>query len=233
MHSAVKTRKGKGVKQTGRYRIATAGLAIGILIFTANGYGAVASQQSSTASTESEWQQLGETFSASTETAPVVIEGDVFVLPSSGVELVIGPSFESDAPAEGEVEDQIIVTTPDLVGAVAVIANVGTPSTTYEAYLGGFSESMESVDLVDLQEDDGTVIAVHRVVNGGLTSYMVISVDAFAVSGHHLIEVVIVDADGVGDALELMNSGITIDGVPMFATLDAAAIVEIVEQDAQ
>lgn len=219
------------MKQTLRFRIATAGLAMGLLLSTATTFEVMAGQQTSTA-TESEWQQLGEAFSAPVDTAPVVIEGDVFVLPSSGVELVVGGSFEADAPAEGEVEDQVIVTSPGVVGAVAVIANNGSAAATYDAYLGGFSESMDRVELVDLQEDEGQVIAVNRVENRGETQYMVISVDAFAVSGHHVIEVMITDADGVGDALELMNAGITIDGVPMFVTIDAAAIVDIVEQDA-
>lgn len=233
MRSETRSRKGNGVKQTLRLRVSSAGLALGLLLSSATTYGAVAYQQTSSASAESEWQQLGEEFAAPADTAQVVIDGDVFVLPSSGVELVVGPAFEADAPAEGEVADQVIVTSPGVVGAVAVISSFGKPFATYDAYVGGFSESMDSVELVDLQEDTGKVTAVHRVVNGGETQYMVISVNAFAVDGYHVIEVMITDADGVADALALLNSGITIDGVPMFATIDAAAIVQIVEQDAQ
>lgn len=233
MRSVTRSRKGNGVKQTLRLRIASAGLAMGLLLSTATTYGAVAYQQSSSASAESEWQQLGEEFAAPADTAPVEIDGDVFVLPSSGVELVVGPAFEVDAPAEGEFEDQVIVTSPGVVGGVALFSSFGQPSTTYEAFLEGFSGSVDSVEVIDLQEDEGKITAVHRIMKGSETQYMVITVNAFVVTGYHVLEVMVSDADEFADALALLSSGITIDGVPMFATIDTAAIVEIVEQDAQ
>lgn len=198
---------------------------LALLLFSASAIGAVAQQA------DSPWTALGTEFAGGGEEGSSTIEGDTYVLPSSGVEVTIGAGVESDNPAAGEVEDQIIVNAPDGLGAVAIIPSVNSPARTLEAYMGGFAESMDSVEDLDVNATRDHATAVYRVETGASVSYLVISVDAETLSGYHIIEVVVGDSAGLEDLIAAVNTNVAIDGVPMFDALDVDTVLEIVAQD--
>lgn len=192
------------------------------------GLGSAAAHQGS----ESVWTELGAGFETPGNDAPAnQVVGDTYVLPSSGAEVVVGAGVSADDPAGSDVEDQVIVTSPDGLGAVAVITGIGRPVTTLDAYIGGFGESMDSVTEIDRHEDRFLATGIYRVVNGGQTTYLVISVDAATSPGNHIVQVVIAGAEVLDDQIALLRANVTIDGVPMFNELDETDMLEIVLQD--
>ena len=163
----------------------------------------------------------------SSDSAPQ-LEGDVYVLPSSGVEVVIGPGVTTDSSADTEVPDQIIIETDDGIGAIAVLDSLGTPLDILERYVEGFGESMDSVVEVDVQSSRNLATGIYRVETEGLSIYMFISVDGGAVDGYNVIEVVIADAADIGSSLVQMRENVTINGVPAFAHVVDEDVIDII-----
>lgn len=179
----------------------------------------------------STWTDLGVEFAGGETDSSADIVGDTYVLPSSGLEVVIGEGVDASDPTETDVQDQIIVSTSDGIGAVAAIPAIGFPARTLEAYVGGFGESMDSVEELDLQESRGLATGVYRVVSGGAVQYMVISVNAEVSPGNHVIEVVVAGANALEPLFEDLSANVSIDGVAMFADLDVEHALEIVAAD--
>lgn len=182
-------------------------------------------------SSGSSWIDLGVEFAGGESETSTNIVGDTYVLPSSGLEVVIGPGVEASDPTGTDVEDQIIVSTNDGIGAVAAIPAIGFPARTLEAYVGGFGESMDSVEELDMQESRELATGIYRVESDGVVQYMVISVNAEVSPGNHVIEVVVSDANGLESMFEDLGANISIDGVPMFSDFDTEHALEIVATD--
>ena len=168
--------------------------------------------------------------SESAEATPAVA-GDVFVLPGSGVEIVVGPGVTTDTTPDTEVPDQIIVETDAGLGALAVLDAVGSPLGILERYVGGFGETMDSVVQVEAQSSPDLATGVYRVETEGLTVYMFISVDADTIDGFMVIEVVVAGSADMEDSLLQIRENVTINGVPAFANVNEQDIVEIIARD--
>ena len=186
--------------------------------------------QTSAQSTGSDWTVLGSDYAGGNGATSTVV-GDTYVLPSSGVEVIIGEGVEADDPAGTDVEDQIVVYTPDGFGAVAAIPAVGHPVRSMEAYIGGFGESMDAVEELDLQENRERALGIYRVEDGGTTSYLVISVDAGSSPGNHIIEVAIAESESLEVLIADLTANVSIDGVAMFGALDVPGVMDIVARD--
>lgn len=163
--------------------------------------------------------------------ATSTITGDTYVLPSSGVEVIIADGVVVSDSGEGSVEDQIILETDAGIGAVAVIAAPGQPSLTLDRYVSGFAETMDEVVEVDVQSSTDVATGVYRVETSGLTLYMYISADTRPVSGFTVIEVVIADAGGMESSIVQMRDNVSIDGVQAFAGVDEAGVADTIRTD--
>lgn len=210
-------------------------LCLAVLCITAVGTtgGVVAHQRgdASPPATESggDWADLGTDFISPADTSGTTdIVGDMYVLPSSGAEVVVGDGVIASDPAESSFEDQVIVTLPDGIGAVAVVQGLGYPLNVLESYVGGFGESMDSVVEVDVQSDRYVATGLYQVDIGGQLVYLYISVDAASYPGHHLIQVVVVEGDSLADSIELLRANVAVNGIPMFADTDEHAVQDLV-----
>lgn len=194
--------------------------------------GVVAQQSNQESSATSEWQQLGAEFAAPVGGPnTVVIEGDTYLLPTSGAELIVGEGLLADEPAQAEFGDQLIVSTPDILGAVAIIETPGDTGGTLDAYVGGFEESMDAVSEIFRDEDTTLTTAIYHVENGSSIQYMFISVDAVTMPGFHIIEVLLADPEDMEAGFETMQANLTIDGVPVFSSVDVESVVSTVLED--
>lgn len=177
-----------------------------------------------------DWETLGAEFAGpATGTTTVAPDGEVFVLPATGTEVIVGDGVIADDPAESDFADQVIVELPGGIGAVAVIAGIGDPGATMEAYVGGFAESMDTVDPVELTGDDERATGLYRVESSGVVTWLYLSVDAVTSPGNQIIEVVVTEGPEMASSIVLLRENITINGTPMFATVDEAAVAAIVD----
>jgi hypothetical protein len=203
--------------------------------------GAVAAQYIETATpaaateeaTGGDWGNLASALTGgSTATrSTTAVSGDIYVLPSSGAEVVVADGVTVSESSEGDVEDQIIIETDDGIGAVAVLETTGQPVTTLERYVSGFAESMDDVVEVDVQSSADLATGVYRVETTGLSLYMYVSIDAQPLSGYVVIEVVIADAADIETSIVQMRENVTINGVAAFAEVNEADVAGIIRTD--
>jgi hypothetical protein len=178
------------------------------------------------------WSNLASALTgSSTAAATTTIAGDTYVLPSSGVEVVVADGVTVSESEEGEVEDQLIIETDDGLGAVAVLETQGQPVGTLDRYVSGFAETMDDVVEVDVQSSADLATGVYRVETTGLTLYMYISIDARPISGYVVIEVVIADAADMEASIVQMRESVTINGVAAFAAVNEADVANIIRTD--
>lgn len=184
---------------------------------------ASASQQSDA------WMELGEEFfgsSTSTETHTIV--GETFVLPASGTEVVIAEGVMADDPAGSDFEDQVIVSFPQGIGAVAVIPGLGSPETVMETYAGAFSESLDGGDVIDIQSDNKHAAGLYQVEVLGVSVFMYITVDTATLPGYILIQVAIAEVE-IADAISLLRENVTVNGLPMFIDVDEQTVQDMAD----
>lgn len=182
--------------------------------------------------TGGDWSSLAAALTGgSTVPATSTITGDTYVLPSSGVEVVVAEGVTVSESEEGNVEDQLIIETDSGIGAVAVLATSGQPEQTLENYVTGFAESMDDVVEVDVQVTPDTATGVYRVETSGLTLYMYISIDARPVSGYMVIEVVIADAADMEASIVQLRENVSINGVAAFEGVNEADVAGIIRSD--
>jgi hypothetical protein len=187
---------------------------------------------SSEATAGGDWSNLAAALTGgSTATTTSSITGDTYVLPSSGVEVVVADGVTVSESEEGTVEDQLIIETDDGIGAVSVLGTTGQPAQMLENYVTGFAESMDDVVEVDVQSTSDTATGVYRVETSGLTLYMYISVDAQPVSGYMVIEVVLADAADMEASIVQMRENVAINGIAAFAGVNEADVVRIIRSD--
>lgn len=154
------------------------------------------------------------------------VDGDVYVLPSSGAEVVIGADI-TITHEEGQVEDQLIFQNEFGIGAIAALGIVSAPEVVRDSYVEGFGGSMESVDVVEADESRSVATGIYVFVSNGLPLYMYISVDAATLPGHMIIEVFIGEPAKMAEGIALSRENISIDGVPMFEGLDEQEVEDI------
>ena len=167
----------------------------------------------------------------SSSTATPALTGQLFVLPGSGIEVVVGAGVTTDTTADTEVPDQIIVETDAGLGAIAVLDTFGDPTDTLESYVSGFGETMDSVVEVDVQSSRDLATGVYRVETEGITVYMYISVDASTIDDFMVIEVVVAGSADMESSMVQIRKNVTINGVPAFASVDEQDIAEIIARD--
>ena len=180
-----------------------------------------------------DWGNLlpGRGDTSATSTTPALV-GEVFVLPSSGVEVVVGSGVTTDTSADTEVPDQIIIETEEGLGAIAVLESFGRPSDILESYVGGFGETMDSVVEVNVESSRELATGIYRVETDGIVLYMYISVDAITIEDYMVIEVIIAGSTGMESSLQQMRENVTINGVPAFAAVNDQDVIEIITRDA-
>ncbi len=193
-----------------------------VLVFCVGGAASVAAYQSGDV-----WTELGENFagtSSGTETS--TITGDTYVLPSSGAEVVIAEGY---APEESDFEDQLIINTPQGMGAIGAVQGFGTPQSVMETYANAFGEELDGAEQIDAQGNREFASGLYSIDFLGVNMYMFITVDAVSTPGFHTIQVAIAEAD-IAAAITTFRGIISIDGQPMFAGIDEAEIQEMIDQ---
>lgn len=177
---------------------------------------------------ESDWADLGAAFFLSADEPDTAdITGEMYVLPSSGAEVVIGDGVSANDPAESDFEDQVIVTIPGGIGAIAVIQGLGYPAAVMEGYVSGFAGSMEDVVEIDVQTDRYLATGLYQINLDFDVVYLLISVDAATSPGAHIIQVVAVGDDSLAESISLLRANVSINGHRMFADIDEQAIQDL------
>lgn len=177
---------------------------------------------------ESDWADLGAAFFLSAdEPGTTDVTGETYVLPSSGAEVVIGDGVSANDPAESDFEDQVIVTIPGGIGAIAVIQGLGYPAGVMEGYVSGFGGSMENVVEIDVQTDRFLATGLYQISLDFDEVYLFISVDAATSPGEHIIQVVVVGDDSLAESISLLRANVSINGLHMFADIDEHAIQDL------
>lgn len=175
------------------------------------------------------WTELGEDFtgeSSNTETGTIV--GDTYVLPASGTEVVIAEGVTADDPAESDFEDQVIVSIPQGIGAIAVIPGLGSPQTVMETYADAFSETLDGAEVIDIQSDRQQASGIYLVDLLGISVIMYITVDTSTMPGYLTIQVAVAEAN-IAEAITLLRENVTVDGVPMFAGVDEQSVQDLAD----
>lgn len=159
------------------------------------------------------------------------VEGDVFVLPSSGAEVVVqsGVQLFSD---DVQVEDQIIFENEFGMGAIAVLGVPGAnPTEVRDNYVAGFGESMDSIDEVESDSTRKEATGIYVFESSGLPMYMYISVDGVTMPDYMVIEVFIAEPEKMADGIALSRENVSIEGVEMFKDIDEQEIEDVVVRD--
>ena len=159
------------------------------------------------------------------------VEGDVYVLPSSGAEVVVADGITVSA-AEAQVEDQIIFESEFGLGAIAVLRVPRVdPGTVRDNYVDGFGESMDSIDEVESNASRKEASGIYKFVSSGLPMYMFISVDGATIPGYMIIEVFVGEPDKMADGISLARENISVEGVEMFKDIDEQEIEDVVVRE--
>lgn len=197
-----------------------------------SGAGNVAAHQRGDASLPEDdggWTQLGIDFISPDEQPTSTITGETYVLPSTGTEVVVGPGVTADDPSTSSFEDQVILDIPGGLGAVAVIGGLGTSVEVMEAYVGGFAESADSVEAIDVQESRTISTGLYLVDIEGMPMYLFISVDAATSPGNFIIQVAVAITFDLDDSIVLLRENVLVDGAPMFNDVDEEEIQNLVD----
>lgn len=192
-----------------------------ILICAVSTPGTLVAQQN-----DNSWTELGENFdgtSPGSNEAP--LDGTTFVLPTSGAEVVLVEGLE---PEDTDVEDQIIVNTPQGMGAIGVLPALGSPQSVLETYATAFGESLDGAGQLHLESDEKFASGLYSVDLLGISMLMYITVDALAFPGYMTIQVAIAEADIAG-AIVTMRESVAINGVPMFSGVDEQEVQDIAD----
>lgn len=158
------------------------------------------------------------------------IEGDIFVLPSSGAEVVIADGVTVTSE-ETQVEDQIIFESDFGLGAIAVIGILSTPEDVRDNYVAGFGESMESIDEIEVDSARAEASGIYVFMQNGLPLYMYISVDGATMPGYMVIEVFIGEPDNMSEGIALSRDNITVSDVAMFSDIDEQQIEDVIVRE--
>lgn len=207
-------------------KLLTVALFLFCLAFPLNGV--VAHQRIDSAA---DWVELGKTFLDSSDVTDEPLSGDVYILPASGAEVVVGPDITADDPAESGFADQLLLNLPDghSIGAIAVIPGSDDPVQTLDAYMGGFEEEAGSVEEIDFESDGKVASAIYLVEFDTYTTAMFIVVDSATWPGNQIIQVVISETTLMEDSIVVLRDNISVDGVPMFMDVDEVEIAAIVQ----
>lgn len=163
------------------------------------------------------WSELGESFhGAPADSSESTLTGNTYVLPESGAEVVLADGLE---PEGSDFEDQIIVNTPQGMGAIAVLTGFGTPESVLETYANAFGDSLDGSSEIYLESNSEFASGLYAFEMIGLPMLMYITVDAVATPGYLTIEVAIAEAD-ISGAIVTMRDHVAINGVPMFDGVD-------------
>lgn len=207
-----------------------------LCIAAVSGVGQVAANQRGDASlpdadAEGGWIDLGIDFASPTEDSDTAdIVGDVYVLPSTGAEIVIADGVTASDPAESSFEDQVLMTFPGGIGAVAVISGFGQPVSTMEAYVGGFAESMDNAVEVDVQVNGQFAQGLYQIDVNRETVYLFIAVDTASFPGSHIIQVTVGPSDTIGESIALFRENVAVNGDRMFADINEQSVQDLVDQ---
>lgn len=170
------------------------------------------------------WVQLGERFErGSSGSAEASIEGTVFVLPTSGAEIVLAEGLEPEAT---DFEDQIIVNTPQGMGAIAVLQGLGSPQSVLETYATAFGDSLDGTEQIFIEADGQFASGLYTVDVLGISMILYITVDAAAFPGYLTIQVTIAESD-IAMAIVTMRENVAVNGVPMFTGIDEQDVQDI------
>lgn len=205
-----------------------------ILFFaTMSGAASVAASQRGDASlpTDSDgWTELGIEFISPVQQSSPAISGDTYVLPTSGTEVIVAEGVSATDPAETTFEDQVLLTIPGGIGAVAVLEGLGLPLGIMEAYVEGFAESMDNVEVIDIQSDRGQASGLYIVHSSGVPMTFYITVDAVTSPGNFIIQVAVTTTGDVDDAVALLRDNVLVDGLPMFDGVDEQELQDLVDE---
>lgn len=203
-----------------------------LCIASLGGVSSVAAHQRGDASLPTEedgWSEWGEVFYSSSQADQSTITGDTYILPSTGTVVVVSNGVEAQDPSESTFEDQVLLTTPGGIGAVAVIQGVGYPVSIMDAYVEGFAESMDNVEAIDVQEDRSQASGLYIVNMDGLSMQFYITVDAATMPGSFIIQVAVAATGDIDDSVALLRENVLVDGVPMFADVDEQALQRLLD----
>lgn len=195
---------------------------VAICVVAISGIGAVSAQQQGDV-----WADLGESFSgapARNEESQVV--GNTYVLPTSGAEVVLAEGLE---PEDSDFEDQVIVSIPQGMGAVAVIPGLGTPQSVMDAYATGFSESVEGLVEIDVQADQDFATGLYSVDLVGLSMFLFITVDSASFPGYMTIQVAVAERN-IADTIAFFRENIALEGQPVFSGIDEEEIQDMADE---
>lgn len=208
-------------------------LCLAVLCIAAiSGIGSVAAHQRGDASLPEDdggWTDLGIEFITPDEQTTATITGDTYVLPATGTEVIVGSGVTADDPATSGFEDQVIVDIPSGLGAVAVISGLGTSVDVMEAYVGGFAESAQTVETIDIQESRTISTGLYLIELEGLPLYFFIVVDAVSSPGNFIIQVAVSMNGDVDQSILVLRENVLVDGMPMFSGVDEVEIQNLVE----
>lgn len=205
------------------------------LISTLGGFGSISAHQRGDASLPGGdvWTDLAEDFVSPDDESELSapIEGDVYVLPSSGTEVVVGSGVSADDPADSDIQDQILLDLPMGIGAVAVLQGLSTPINIMESYVGGFGETLDSVEEIDINDDGDFASGLYLVdIGSGTFVYLFITVDGVSTPGFFVIQAaVVLNIDAVADSIVLLRENVHVNAQPMFIDVDEQEIQELAD----
>lgn len=209
------------------------GLGLAVLFIAAfTGVGSVAAHQRGDASLPTDndgWHELGAEFISPDQSPTSTISGDTYVLPASGTEVVVADGVTADDPAGSDFEDQVLLTIPTGIGAVAVIPGLGYPVTIMESYVEGFAESLDNAEEINVEEDRSSASGLYKIDMSGASILLFITVDAVTSPGNFIIQVAVSGTGEIDDAIVVLRDNVLVDGIPMFANVDEQSMQDLAD----
>lgn len=174
--------------------------------------------------------ETGNASSGTEEATEVADEVGEYTMPSSGMKIEFEPSLLLEDPSESTVPDQMLINSGSGLSAVGVLENDGSAREAMKAYVDGFASQQDDVTPIVLDGNHLMSTGVYRVVISGVDYLMFVRADSTTMPGFQVIEVIISEPGLFLEEMELLQTGVTIDGIPMFEGVDASSVLDVYEQ---
>lgn len=156
------------------------------------------------------------------------IEGDTYVLPTSGAEVVVGTDLTVVSSATDD-PDQVAIEVGDGIGIVTATEGPASANGVLALFSGQFADRLGPMQELEFAGDNKIAYGSWTVTQSGRDLILYVHVDAESVPGFLVVQVVLTSAETFATAVELLQGSVTINGRPMLGNVDGEAIVEIYE----
>lgn len=153
----------------------------------------------------------------------------VVTFPNASVDLAIGGDFEPEAEpiTDGSIEG-FVIAGPDTVTIVALGETGTTAVDTVAQFATGLDSTYEEVNRIESDDSGDSAWSLFTVLRDGQQLVVYVYADTVTVAGYELLVAIEMPQSDVAIGIEAVQDGLTLDGQPLLADVDASEIAGLV-----